>query len=105
METGLPTGSIMKYNFFVNPFPSCKTHIIICNNTGRTYTMQELVKEVTLINHSNNGFANLHGINQAFSLGSILNYNFLINPFSSDTHTYVSVLHYNAGDSYEINTH
>ena len=30
METGLPTGSIMKYNFFVNPFTSCKT---ISNNT------------------------------------------------------------------------
>ena len=25
METGLPTGSIMKYNFFVNPFTPCKT--------------------------------------------------------------------------------
>ena len=32
-ETGLPTGSIMKYNFVVNPFTSCKTDIIICNNT------------------------------------------------------------------------
>ena len=66
METGLPTGSIMKYNFFVNPFTSCKTDIIICNNnysSGHTYTMQELVKEVTVINHSNNGFAILHGIN------------------------------------------
>ena len=31
METGLPTGSIMKYNFF-NPFTSCKTDII-SNNT------------------------------------------------------------------------
>ena len=31
METGLPTGSIMKYNFFVNPFTSCKT--VISNNT------------------------------------------------------------------------
>ena len=28
MEPGLPTGSIMKYNFFVNPF-TCKTDIII----------------------------------------------------------------------------
>ena len=62
----------MKYNFFVNPFTSCKTDIIIPPvglaqarpnyNAGRTYTMQELVKEVTLINHSNNGFAILHGI-------------------------------------------
>ena len=32
METGLPTGSIMKYNSFVNPFTSCKTDII-SNNT------------------------------------------------------------------------
>ena len=27
--TGLLTRSIMKYNFFVNPFTSCKTDIII----------------------------------------------------------------------------
>ena len=33
METGLPTGSITKHNFFVNPFTFCKTDIIICNNT------------------------------------------------------------------------
>ena len=33
METGLSTGSIMEYNFFVNPFTSCKTDIIISNNT------------------------------------------------------------------------
>ena len=31
MGTGLPTRSIMKYNFFVNPFTSCKTDIIISN--------------------------------------------------------------------------
>ena len=41
--------------------------------------MQELVKEVTLKTHSNNGFAILH-IN-AFSLGGI--YTELINTFSS----------------------
>ena len=29
METGLLTRSIMKYNFSVNPFTSCKTDIII----------------------------------------------------------------------------
>ena len=44
--------------------------------------MQELVKEVKLKNHGNNGFAILHRI---FSLGGILN-NFLINPFSSDAY-------------------
>ena len=33
METGLPTGSIMKYNFFVSPFTSCKAETIICSNT------------------------------------------------------------------------
>ena len=27
METGLPTGSIMKHNFFVDRFTSCKTDI------------------------------------------------------------------------------
>ena len=31
-------------------------------NAGHTYTVQELVKEVTLKNHSNNGLAILHGI-------------------------------------------
>ena len=61
-----------------------------------TYTMQELVKEVTLINHSNNGFA-------IFSLAGILNYNFLINPFSSDMH-FSPTIYYNAGHSYIINT-
>ena len=58
METGLSI--YWKYNevyIFVNPFTSCKSDIIICNNAGHTYTMQELVKEVTFINHSNNGFA------------------------------------------------
>ena len=52
-----------KYYFFVNPFTSCKTDIKIHYNAGHTYTMQELVKEVTVISHSNNGFAILHGIN------------------------------------------
>ena len=59
METGLPTGSIM---IFVNLFTSCKTDIISNNYAGHTYTMQGLVKEVTLKNHSNNGPAILHGI-------------------------------------------
>ena len=63
MVTGLPTRSITKYNFFVNPFTSCKTDIIISNyNAVYLYTMQELVKEVTLINHMINGFALLYGI-------------------------------------------
>ena len=31
MGTGLPTRSITKYNFFFNPFASCKTDIIISN--------------------------------------------------------------------------
>ena len=46
-----------KYNeVLVNPSSSCKTDIIISNNTlGHTYTMQELVKEV------NHGLALLHG--------------------------------------------
>ena len=38
---------------------------------------------------------------EAFSLGSILNYNVLINPFSSDTHISPTI-HYNAGDSYKF---
>ena len=52
--------SYWKYNevlFFVNPFISCKTDIISHYNADHTRTMQELVKEVTLKNHSNNGFA------------------------------------------------
>ena len=31
--------------------------VTIHYNAGHTYTMQELVKEVTVINHSNNNFA------------------------------------------------
>ena len=37
--------------------PLHKRGVKIHYNAGRTYTMQELVKEVTLIKHSNNGFA------------------------------------------------
>ena len=61
------------------------------------YTMQELVKEVTLINHMNNinGFAILN-----YSLGGILNYNFL------SVLIHVSpTIQYIAGHSYKINTH
>ena len=47
----------MKYNFLVNPFTSTLSFVIMQANT---YTMQELVKEVTLKNNSNNGFAILH---------------------------------------------
>ena len=46
----IPTGSVI---FVVKPFTSCKTDIIISHyNAGHTYTMQELVKEVTLKNHN-----------------------------------------------------
>ena len=38
-EIGLPAGSMMRYNSFVNPSTSCKTD-------------KELVKEVTPKNHS-----------------------------------------------------
>ena len=65
METGLPTGSIMKYNFLLTLLLLVKltlSFVTIHYNAGHTYTMQELVKEVTLVNHSNNGFAILHGI-------------------------------------------
>ena len=60
MEAGLPTGSITKSSFFVNPLLLVKltiSFVTIHYNAGHTYKMQELVKEVTLINHSNNGFA------------------------------------------------
>ena len=64
METGLPTGSIMKYNFLLTLLFLVKltlSFVTIHYNAGHTYTMQELVKEVTvinlvMINHSNNGF-------------------------------------------------
>ena len=60
----------MKYNSFVNRFISCKTDIIISNNTLciiRTcmyiihYNAGAGYKEVTLKNHGNNGLAILHG--------------------------------------------
>ena len=62
METGLPTRSIMKYNFFVNPVTLTSSFLTMHYSAGHTYTTQELVKEVTLKNHSNNGVAVLHGI-------------------------------------------
>ena len=64
METGLPTGRIMKYIAFVNPSTSCKTEVTISNNT---YTMQELVKEVTLKNHMDLQFC----MELSFLLGGI----------------------------------
>ena len=43
--TGLPTGSIMKYNFFVNPFTSCKTDIIISHyNADHTIQCRSWLK-------------------------------------------------------------
>ena len=43
--------SIINYNFVI-PFTSCKADTIMYN-AGHTYTVQELVKEVTLKTHSN----------------------------------------------------
>ena len=66
MVTGLPTRSITKYNFFVNPLPLVKltSSFLTIHYNAVISTMQELVKEVTLINHMNNinGFALLYGI-------------------------------------------
>ena len=44
MGTGLLTRSIMKYNFFVNPFTSCKTDIIIM----QTVPMSKQVNRVNI---------------------------------------------------------
>ena len=55
METGLPTGSIL--NFLLTLLLLVKltsSFVTIHYNAGHTYTIQELVKEVTLIKHSNN---------------------------------------------------
>ena len=53
----------MKYNFFVNPYILLvKLTSFLTMQATLIYTMQELVKEVTLQNHSNNGLAILHGI-------------------------------------------
>ena len=51
----------IKYNFSVNPLVKLTSSIHY--NAGHTYTVQELVKEVTLKNYSNNRFASLNGIN------------------------------------------
>ena len=51
--------------------------------------MQELVKEVTLLNHMNN----ICNFAWNYSLGGILIYNFLINPFSSDTYQSPTIQH------------
>ena len=55
METGLPTGSIMKCNFWLTVLLLVKltlSFLIIHYNAGHPCTMQELVKA-----YSNNGFA------------------------------------------------
>ena len=49
METGLPTGSIMKYNFLLTLLLLEKLTLSFVSNAGHTYTMQELVKQVTLM--------------------------------------------------------
>ena len=53
----------MKYNSLLTLLLLVKltlSFLTIHYNADHTYTMQELVKEVTLKNHSNNGFAILH---------------------------------------------
>ena len=57
METGLPTRSIMKYNFLLTLLLLVKLTSSFHYNAGHTYRMQELVKEVTLKNHSNSGLS------------------------------------------------
>ena len=52
------------YIFLVTLLLLVKLTLSLHYNAGHTYTVQELVKEVTLINHSNNGFTVLHGINK-----------------------------------------
>ena len=64
MKTGLPTGSIiLLLTFLLLVELTSSFHIIV----QAIYTMHELVKDVTLKNHSNNGLA--------FFLGGILDYN------------------------------
>ena len=58
METGLPTGGIILLTLLLLAKLTSSFHC----NAGHTYTMQELVKEVTLQNHTNNGLAILLGI-------------------------------------------
>ena len=86
----------MKYNSFVNPFIPCKTDIIIFNIIMYLHiyiTMQLLVikKYVTLRKHGKNGLAILHGNFSSYTIESILNSNFFVNPFSSDM--YRPVIH------------
>ena len=62
METGLPTRSTMKYNFLLTLLLLVKMISSFRYNAGHTDRMQEMIKQVTLKNHSNNGLAILHGI-------------------------------------------
>ena len=58
METGLPTGSIMKYNFVLTLLLLVKLTLsfdIIMQ--AIPIQCRSCLKEVTLINHSNDGFA------------------------------------------------
>ena len=87
----------MKYNSFVNPFISCKTDIVISlkcynvmyihYNAGAGYKAWQQKPKWTC------NFAW-----KSFFLGSILNSNFFVNPFSSDA--YRPTIHYNAGRNY-----
>ena len=62
---------------------------LIRYNASHTYTMQELVKEVTLKNHSNNGLWNWH--TELLTLSVLMH----ISP----------TIHYNAGHNYKISIH
>ena len=80
MITGLPTRSITKNNFFVNPFTSCKTDIIIISPTiqhiaGHS-SIHIMIQELMNLLHGNK-----------FSPWE----DFFVNPFGSVLTNYVSV--------------
>ena len=81
METGV------LYNFLLTHLLLVKLTSSFHYNAGHTYKMQEMVKELTLKNHSNNGLAILHGIKLLPG-----RYTELINPFSSDAYQSYNII-------------
>ena len=68
METGLPTGSIIFLLTLSLLVKLTLSSVTIHYNAGHTYIMQELVKEVTLINNAVSPTIRIHPYFYGFSI-------------------------------------
>ena len=78
----------MKYNSFVNPFISCKTDIIISNDNDNATCLIHVHMYITGARAGYNTIVtmDLQFAWKSFFVGSILNSNLFVSPFSSDAY-------------------